>query len=43
MDVQLYDVSDKDKRSPAGWETGSGTDELRLVEYDLFNVRRIKS
>ena len=42
MDVQLYDVSDKDKRSPAGWETGSGTDELRLVDHDLFNVRRIR-
>ena len=42
MDVQIFDMSDKDPRSVPGWESGSGVDELSLVGFDLFHVRRIR-
>ena len=42
MDVQIFDMSDKDPRSVPGWESGSGVDELSLAGFDLFHVRRIR-
>lgn len=41
-EVQLFDMSEKDTRSVAGWELGSGEEELLLEKHDLFYVRKIR-
>jgi hypothetical protein len=42
MNVQIFDMSDKNARSVPGWELGSGVEELSLTAFDLFHVRRIR-
>jgi hypothetical protein len=42
IDVQIFDMSDKDPRSVPGWELGSGVEEMQLSKFDLFQVRRIR-
>lgn len=42
IDVQIFDMSDKDPRSVPGWELGSGVEEMQLSRFDLFQVRRIR-
>jgi hypothetical protein len=42
VNVQLFDMSQRDPRDPAGWEEGLGETELILEDHDLFSLRRVR-
>jgi hypothetical protein len=43
VEVRMFDLSHSNKeRAVPGWEEGEGSTEIQLVEYDLFDVRRIR-
>ena len=42
VNVQLYDMANRDVRDPSGWEEGLGESEIILENHDLFSLRRVR-